>query len=119
MRPVAYIQEDLCVGCTQCLKVCPVDAIVGGLHWMHTVIESECIGCRLCVDPCPVDCIEIRPSASSLQKDKAKERIKNRKNRLATANQEQGLNTPAELEDQLRSLQIQAKDWIEQLKKTT
>ncbi|MEQ9567747.1 MAG: electron transport complex subunit RsxB [Porticoccaceae bacterium] len=56
---VAYIIEELCIGCTKCIQACPVDAILGAAKQMHTVIASECTGCDLCVDPCPVDCIEM------------------------------------------------------------
>jgi len=58
---VAVIDESLCIGCVHCRNVCPVDAIVGAQHFMHTVIESECTGCELCIAPCPVDCISMRP----------------------------------------------------------
>jgi len=57
---VAVIDESLCIGCVHCRNACPVDAIVGAQHFMHTVIESECTGCKLCVAPCPVDCISMR-----------------------------------------------------------
>ena len=57
---VAVIDESLCIGCLHCRNVCPVDAIVGAQHFMHTIIESECTGCELCVAPCPVDCISMR-----------------------------------------------------------
>lgn len=56
-RQVASIIEVDCIGCTKCLAVCPVDAIVGAAQRMHSVISSECTGCELCVAPCPVDCI--------------------------------------------------------------
>ncbi len=58
---VAVIDESLCIGCVHCRNVCPVDAIVGAQHFMHTIIESECTGCELCIAPCPVDCISMRP----------------------------------------------------------
>lgn len=58
---VAYIREDECIGCTKCLAVCPVDAILGAAKRMHTVIAAECTGCELCVAPCPVDCIDLLP----------------------------------------------------------
>jgi len=58
---VAVIDEAACIGCYHCRNACPVDAIVGAHHFMHTVIESECTGCELCVAPCPVDCITMRP----------------------------------------------------------
>lgn len=55
----AVIREAECIGCTKCIKACPVDAILGAAKQMHTVIEAECTGCELCVAPCPVDCIDI------------------------------------------------------------
>ncbi len=54
---VARIVEADCIGCTLCIKACPVDAILGAAKHMHTVITDECTGCELCLAPCPVDCI--------------------------------------------------------------
>lgn len=56
---VAVIREAECIGCTKCIRACPVDAILGGPKLMHTVIASECTGCDLCLQPCPVDCIDL------------------------------------------------------------
>lgn len=56
---VAVIDEDWCIGCTLCLKVCPTDAILGANKRMHTVIEPYCTGCELCIPVCPVDCIRM------------------------------------------------------------
>ena len=58
-RMLAVIDEAWCIGCTLCIKACPVDCIVGGHKRMHTVIESQCTGCELCVPVCPVDCIAL------------------------------------------------------------
>ena len=58
-RPVVFIDEAWCIGCTLCIKACPVDAIVGANKLMHTVIEAYCTGCELCLPVCPVDCIEL------------------------------------------------------------
>lgn len=55
----AVVDEQWCIGCTLCLQVCPVDAIVGAAKQMHTVIAEECTGCELCIEPCPVDCIRL------------------------------------------------------------
>jgi Na+-translocating ferredoxin:NAD+ oxidoreductase subunit B len=60
-RPLAVIDENLCIGCTLCMQACPVDAIIGAPKQMHTVIEALCTGCDLCVPPCPVDCIAMEP----------------------------------------------------------
>ena len=60
---VARIDEAACIGCTKCIDACPVDAILGAAHYMHTVIAVECTGCELCIAPCPVDCIYLKPLA--------------------------------------------------------
>lgn len=59
-RPVAVIDEAICIGCTLCIQACPVDAIIGAAKQMHTVAPSLCTGCDLCVAPCPVDCISMQ-----------------------------------------------------------
>jgi len=58
---VAWIEAEACIGCARCLPVCPVDAIIGAQHFLHTVLPDECTGCELCVAACPVDCIRILP----------------------------------------------------------
>jgi electron transport complex protein RnfB len=58
-RTVAVIDENWCIGCTLCIKVCPTDAILGRNKLMHTVIEPYCTGCELCLPVCPVDCINL------------------------------------------------------------
>jgi len=60
-RTLARIVEADCIGCTKCIQVCPVDAIVGASKLMHTVIADDCTGCELCVPACPVDCIVLLP----------------------------------------------------------
>ncbi|MBS1186472.1 MAG: ferredoxin [Burkholderiaceae bacterium] len=65
-RPVAEIDEALCIGCTLCIQACPVDAIVGCAKQMHTIISDFCTGCDLCVPVCPVDCIAMRPVTGDL-----------------------------------------------------
>ena len=60
-RPVARIDEALCIGCTLCMQACPVDAILGAAKQMHVILPDLCTGCDLCVAPCPVDCIDMLP----------------------------------------------------------
>jgi electron transport complex protein RnfB len=60
-RALAVIDEAWCIGCTLCIKACPVDCIVGASKVMHTVIDAQCTGCELCVPACPVDCIVMLP----------------------------------------------------------
>jgi Na+-translocating ferredoxin:NAD+ oxidoreductase subunit B len=58
-RQIAVIDEAWCIGCTLCIKACPVDCIIGAPKLMHSVIEPECTGCELCLPACPVDCISL------------------------------------------------------------
>jgi H+/Na+-translocating ferredoxin:NAD+ oxidoreductase subunit B len=60
-RTLARVIEADCIGCTKCIQVCPVDAIVGAAKMMHAVIDDLCTGCELCVPACPVDCITLDP----------------------------------------------------------
>ncbi len=61
MKEHAFIDEQICIGCTLCIQACPVDAILGAAKQMHTIIIDECTGCQECIDPCPVDCIQMLP----------------------------------------------------------
>lgn len=56
---IAKIDEASCIGCTKCLDVCPVDAIIGAAKQLHVILQDDCIGCKLCLPPCPVHCIEM------------------------------------------------------------
>ncbi|MFT4060375.1 MAG: RnfABCDGE type electron transport complex subunit B [Legionella sp.] len=80
---VALIREEECIGCTKCIKACPVDAIVGSTKLMHAVIVHECTGCGLCVAPCPVDCIEmVSLPEPGFDKDRARQRHHAKQTRL-------------------------------------
>jgi Na+-translocating ferredoxin:NAD+ oxidoreductase subunit B len=84
-RLLAVIDEAWCIGCTLCIKACPVDCIVGASKTMHTVVDAQCTGCELCVPACPVDCIAMLPVTgeqtgwaawSTAQADEARERYR-------------------------------------------
>jgi len=91
-RTLAVIDEAWCIGCTLCIKACPVDCIIGAPKRMHTVVEADCTGCELCVPACPVDCISLLPVTgqrtgwaawSPAQADSARAQFSFRQQRLA------------------------------------
>ena len=53
------IENEICIGCSKCINICPVNAIIGSKKLMHNVLLYKCIGCKLCLDFCPVDCIQL------------------------------------------------------------
>jgi electron transport complex protein RnfB len=88
-RTLARIIEADCIGCTKCIQVCPVDAIVGANKLMHTVIADDCTGCERCVPACPVDCIvlEAMPLAQAddqAHMDAARLHFQRREERIST-----------------------------------
>lgn len=51
------IDADPCIGCTKCLKACPVQAITGERKEPHVIDPALCIQCGMCRDVCPVDAV--------------------------------------------------------------
>ena len=97
-KPVE-IDETLCIGCTLCIKACPVDAIVGSARAMHTVVTAECSGCDLCIPVCPVDCIKTASSkgnAHAADKGICESKSKQYRTRFAGKQKRQsaGIDTP-------------------------
>ena len=66
---VAWVKEELCIGCDQCTIVCDDDAIELydtplaspimeiDVNRKARIIRDECTGCQLCVLACPTDAI--------------------------------------------------------------
>ena len=103
---VALIDEAACIGCTICIRQCPVDAIVGAARRMHTVIAAECIGCRLCVAPCPVDCITMveAPARPRMDPKHTLARYRFRQLRLQREGPERALRLAAKAQAKLAAL---------------
>ncbi len=84
---VALIDETWCIGCTKCIAVCPVDAIIGANKKMHSVLQAVCTGCDLCMPVCPVDCISMEPRSNPMnqvEQQKSARRAQARRARLSS-----------------------------------
>jgi heterodisulfide reductase subunit A len=57
---VSSIDEDLCVGCNICVRLCPYNAIEKDEFGTARVIEALCKGCGICASSCPERAINIR-----------------------------------------------------------
>lgn len=64
---IARVEENLCIGCTRCFKVCPTDAIMGAAKHIHVVFREACTACEKCVDTCPTMAISMAPVPATLQ----------------------------------------------------
>lgn len=52
-----YDITDECIGCTKCLRACPILAIKGKLREKHFIDNDKCIRCGLCFEACPAKAI--------------------------------------------------------------
>jgi Na+-translocating ferredoxin:NAD+ oxidoreductase subunit B len=112
-RRLAVIDESWCIGCTLCIKACPVDCIVGASKLMHTVVEADCTGCELCVPACPVDCIAMVAVTgtntgwaawSQAQADRARQQYQERQLRLQRAASENDERLARKAQEKLADL---------------
>jgi electron transport complex protein RnfB len=116
-RLLARIDEAWCIGCTLCIKACPVDCIVGAPKQMHVVIASQCTGCELCVPACPVDCIELSPVGeptgwaawSAAQADESRARYAFRQRRIEREQRENDARLAAKAQAKLADLPAASK----------
>lgn len=51
------INEEKCIGCTACSRVCPVNAISGKVKSAHVIDQDKCIKCGACYDKCKFEAI--------------------------------------------------------------
>ena len=73
MKRVAKIQEEKCVACGSCAKVCPRSAIdvPNGIYAL--VAKDACVGCGLCAKECPASVIHIVKIEEDARSEKQEE----------------------------------------------
>lgn len=116
----ALIDEENCIGCSKCIRVCPTDAIVGAKHQLHTVITQLCTSCEECINACPTNCIvlktPIKPIDSNYEqqlKQHKQERLLAKQRVAVTQSQPVGYFQPEQVVD---SRQQQIADAIARVK---
>lgn len=57
---IAEIDEDLCMGCHRCEKLCNFDAVTVGEDGIARVDDLKCKGCGMCVTSCPARAIDLK-----------------------------------------------------------
>jgi len=56
---LAFVHEDHCDGCGECLAVCPKSAIVMNESKKAQVVEALCVGCGSCISICPLEALDL------------------------------------------------------------
>jgi NADH:ubiquinone oxidoreductase subunit F (NADH-binding)/NAD-dependent dihydropyrimidine dehydrogenase PreA subunit len=57
MSAAYEINQEACIGCTACVRVCPTGAISGERKKPHVIQPEVCISCGICAGKCPVKAI--------------------------------------------------------------
>jgi NAD-dependent dihydropyrimidine dehydrogenase PreA subunit len=61
-RPVMYevkVDEEKCVGCGECVDICPVDVFELQDEKSVPIHAEECVGCESCVEVCEEEAITV------------------------------------------------------------
>jgi ferredoxin len=53
-----YLILKNCIGCGNCTKHCPTNAISGKLKEVHVIDQEKCVRCGACYDACAFNAIE-------------------------------------------------------------
>jgi Fe-S-cluster-containing hydrogenase component 2 len=64
------LNETRCVGCGDCVAVCPTDCLEmsGSYPWLPRPLD--CVRCALCVVVCPVDALGLAAEQGDLDPDR-------------------------------------------------
>jgi len=65
---VAILDEDLCIGCGNCVKVCGYDAVEMKKNDIAKINIDNCDGCGLCVQVCPNSALSLVDKTELIKK---------------------------------------------------
>ncbi len=68
MRDLPLLDEALCTGCSDCVRVCPTNCldIAGPVPWLPRPLD--CVRCGLCVLVCPAAALTLDLSGAGTGK---------------------------------------------------
>jgi Pyruvate/2-oxoacid:ferredoxin oxidoreductase delta subunit len=56
---VADVDEDICIGCEECINICKFEGIELNDKGVVRVIQENCLGCGICASVCPEDALSM------------------------------------------------------------
>ena len=56
---VPLIDEEKCIGCGECVDICPSEVLELLNEKAVAVNEEECVGCESCIEVCEQDAITV------------------------------------------------------------
>ena len=59
-----YVEQDKCIGCGQCVRICAHDAPHVTAH-KASIDKEKCVGCGRCIAVCPMDAVTPYDGASN------------------------------------------------------
>ena len=64
---IKSIDQEICIGCGQCVKICPLDTIrMGGDGKARVAYPEDCMTCFMCERICPSGAIDVSPLREAL-----------------------------------------------------
>jgi NAD-dependent dihydropyrimidine dehydrogenase PreA subunit len=54
------VDEEKCIGCGECIEICPVDVFELQDEKSVVVSSEDCLGCESCIEVCEEDAISVK-----------------------------------------------------------
>jgi NAD-dependent dihydropyrimidine dehydrogenase PreA subunit len=54
-----HIDEELCIGCGECVDICPNEVLELENEKAVVIDEDECVGCESCIEVCEQEAITV------------------------------------------------------------
>jgi len=88
---VSRVDQDKCISCMTCTKVCPYGAPQVNADHKAEIIAAKCMGCGICAAECPACAIQLNHFVSKQFKDMLDELFKDMKEQTAVEPEKSGV----------------------------